>query len=186
MIRVDFVLNAFLISKRNCFYNRQKWPFLIIYIIILFFQSFPSICHILHAFRGSRRRWIPRLGKEETWLDRAAVTLLFSLWKLLLLHNIKLTLHVFTFFISIINTVWGAPLVWKHSNRLQFSGVHDNGKLHLIKSKTRGVKCLTSPTYTCIYSCQLMNLFSLETSHHSSPPRGRGSFRIIFKNNRPY
>ena len=86
------------------------------------------------------------------------------------------------FCISIINTVWGAPLVWKHSNRLQFSGVHDNGKLHLIKSTTRGVKCLTSPTYTCIYSCQLMNLFSLETSYHSSPPRGgEGVFGLFLR-----
>ena len=96
------------------------------------------------------------------------------------LHSIELTKHVFALkrgfylFYSIINTVWGAPLISKHSNRLQFSGAHDNRKLHLIKSTTRGVKCLTSPTYTCIYSCQLMNLFSLETSHHSSPPRGGG------------
>ena len=44
----------------------------------------------------------------------------------------------------------------------------------MIKSTTRGVKYLTSPTYACICSCQLMNLFSLETSHHSSPPRGGG------------
>ena len=181
MIRLIFVLNSFLISKRNCFYNRQKWPFLIIYIYIfvLPFQSFQSICHIYTHLEA--RGEDESLGLERKKLDSIGKQLLFySPWKLLLLHNIKLTLHVFTFFISIINTVWGAPLVWKHSNRLQFSGVHDNGKLHLIKSKTRGVKCLTSPTYTCIYSCQLMNLFSLETSHHLSLPRGEGEFSDYF------
>ena len=39
--------------------------------------------------------WIPRPGKKETSLDRKAVNLLFCLSKMLLLHNIKLTLHVF-------------------------------------------------------------------------------------------
>ena len=71
MIRLDFVFYSFLISKRNCIYNRQKWPFLIIYIHIYIFSSFSvfsvNLPH-LHTFRGSRRRWIPRLGKKETWL----------------------------------------------------------------------------------------------------------------------
>ena len=70
-------LSAFLYFKFNCFYD---------------FVTFYT--HLDWRGEDESPTWIPRPGKKENSLDRKAVTLLFCLWKMLLLHNIKLTLHV--------------------------------------------------------------------------------------------